>query len=307
MKYLPLILVGALMLLSTCKEAGGEPGITFGSFVDPRDNNTYETVSINGTVWMAQNLRYKATSYNSFGAPIYSYQQSLNYCPEGWTVPSLDDWKNLFGHFGGYKDENGNNQGDPTKGFFGVARGSKPFMGADQFYQTSTPTWGTNPESGSYRIYLNDGTVTAEIRKGGAIVKYVCRCINKPKPQADDYLRFRIGDELHEYNFYRIDFEPVTVRGQLLLLIHNNLNRGGVLDRCLFGVKLPSANIATENPQEGVEATLNHQLQSTTLPDVPINLTVTFYDGKIIEGTFTGQTPDLQHTEGEFHFKVNAN
>lgn len=90
-----------------------------GSFTDPRDNREYQTITFikkqhSGTIertWFAENARYEVDGskcYNGvdvycdkFGR-LYNYEQANTACPEGWHVPTIHEWKHLFGFFGGW-------------------------------------------------------------------------------------------------------------------------------------------------------------------------------------------------------------
>ncbi len=77
-------------------------------FTDPRDGNTYSTVSIDGQCWMAENLKYtkngsvgvnyknSSSNYNTYGR-LYSFNEVLNSNiePPGWHVPSYSEIKSL--------------------------------------------------------------------------------------------------------------------------------------------------------------------------------------------------------------------
>jgi uncharacterized protein (TIGR02145 family) len=91
----------------------------FGELTDPRDGQTYKTVTIEieleGGVkvkrtWMAENLNYEVPdSYcyknepaycEAFGR-LYTFQAAKEACPEGWHVPTIGEWQLLFRTFGG--------------------------------------------------------------------------------------------------------------------------------------------------------------------------------------------------------------
>lgn len=101
--------------------------------IDSREDNAYATVEINGQCWMAENLRetkltngtiipYESQSYNWANATSYKYcyYNNANYysstygclynfyavntgmlCPEGWHVPSDEEWEELITAIGG--------------------------------------------------------------------------------------------------------------------------------------------------------------------------------------------------------------
>jgi uncharacterized protein (TIGR02145 family) len=79
-----------------------------GVFVDTRDQQTYKWVKIGNQVWMAENLRYNSSGsmYNpnssdtSYGR-LYSKDNLTSLAPQGWHIPSKDEWQELFNFVGG--------------------------------------------------------------------------------------------------------------------------------------------------------------------------------------------------------------
>lgn len=95
-----------LLLLVACNRSTNETNlieIETGSFTDPRDGKTYKTVK-NGEQWiMAENLAYKPDTGNSWAYKdndsnitkygyLYDWETAMNIAPEGWHLPSSDEW-----------------------------------------------------------------------------------------------------------------------------------------------------------------------------------------------------------------------
>ncbi len=105
------------------------PGWTEDVFTDPRDGNTYNYQTYGTQVWMTKNLAYMpsaaqgtsleipyyfvygydgtdvaaakiTTNYQTYGV-LYNYAAALTACPDGWHLPSYDEWTQLHDHLGG--------------------------------------------------------------------------------------------------------------------------------------------------------------------------------------------------------------
>jgi len=81
-------------------------------FTDPRDRKMYKTVKIGEQVWMAQNLAYNAEGskyydddekkYEKYGR-LYDWDTAMKSCPDGWHLPSREEWQTLIDFAGGTK------------------------------------------------------------------------------------------------------------------------------------------------------------------------------------------------------------
>ncbi len=123
-------------------------------FKDSRDGWIYRTVEINGNIWMAQNLAFlpqadtfdvesdtipryyiydykepklsiakQTTNYFSYGV-LYNWSAAIEACPEGWHLPSDNEWKELE-IFTGMSAENANEFGYRESGEVGDKLKSK--------------------------------------------------------------------------------------------------------------------------------------------------------------------------------------
>lgn len=106
-----------------------------GTLTDSRDGQTYTTVTIGQTIWMAENLSwlpsvspvasgslidpyYYVYGYNGFSTQearltssyltygvLYNWTAAQSACPAGWRLPSDADWQELERHFGMSSDD----------------------------------------------------------------------------------------------------------------------------------------------------------------------------------------------------------
>ena len=95
------------------KESHMNPAFAYGEMTDPRDGIVYKTTQIGGKTWMAENLNY----FDIEGAPssvkndwcywdkpencesagrLYTWTVAKRVCPEGWRLPTNEDWTALL-------------------------------------------------------------------------------------------------------------------------------------------------------------------------------------------------------------------
>lgn len=85
-----------------------------GMFTDFRDEQKYKWIKIGEQIWMAENLAYeieteagKCWAYNNSPANVktygylYNWEAAKNACPEGWHLPSVEEWQKLITFLGG--------------------------------------------------------------------------------------------------------------------------------------------------------------------------------------------------------------
>ncbi len=89
-----------------------------GSFVDKRDSKAYKFVNIGSQIWMAQNLNFTYRDGNSsfcqnflpsncdiYGR-LYDSNSAKKVCPEGWHLPTIEEWDTLFNYISASRDKN---------------------------------------------------------------------------------------------------------------------------------------------------------------------------------------------------------
>jgi uncharacterized protein (TIGR02145 family) len=189
-------------LISTGGTGGAETTVT------DRDGNIYETVEIGQQVWMSANLR--VTQFNDgtpidneidniqwgerFAEPLWSHYNndpshdavygklyngsvvtnSKNVCPEGWNIPTKEDWENLISYLGGSEVAGGklketgtdhwaspNQDATNTSGLTALPGGMRDGfgdfsqLGNHGLYWSSTPIDGVSSDYYTYAQYLN--------------------------------------------------------------------------------------------------------------------------------------------------------
>jgi len=83
----------------------------FNEFLDIRDGQTYTSIQIGNQVWMAENLNFETISgswvYDDNNAlaetygRLYNWETSQTACPDGWHLPSNDEFTELISFLGG--------------------------------------------------------------------------------------------------------------------------------------------------------------------------------------------------------------
>lgn len=104
-------------IIACCKEHKDEknpilePGILYDTFADKREGQIYYCIQIGDQLWMAENLAYKTNTgcwaYKneennvSIYGYLYNWETACNVCPEGWHLPSNDEFYILINYLGG--------------------------------------------------------------------------------------------------------------------------------------------------------------------------------------------------------------
>lgn len=119
MRFLSLVVICVFMAACSDKGTDAEvfdaakvcPESKRGTFVDERDGRVYKYTTIGDQVWMAQNLNYEGDSYDVVckypetdcekEGRIYTWRSANEVCPDGWHLPSKQEWIILVNNMGG--------------------------------------------------------------------------------------------------------------------------------------------------------------------------------------------------------------
>lgn len=110
--------ISAALIFTACSDdsdpassVGSEYNAMTNTLKDLRDGQTYKTVTIGSQTWMAEDLNFvmdsnlcdKITVHmepimphcNEYGW-FYGWMEAVSVCPDGWHLPSKDEWNALF-------------------------------------------------------------------------------------------------------------------------------------------------------------------------------------------------------------------
>jgi len=171
-------------------------------FTDPRDGNTYRTITVAGMVWMAENLKFmdkETTAHlfdndpnnlNQYGV-LYDWHTAVKVCPDGWHLPSGDEYHMLLDN--AEVTDTKNMKSGPKTTDFQLA-GMKSYEGVftemdeSGYYWTSTEYNEGEAEFFSYLIMngksmvdISRKTDMPDIHGAEKTNKYSVRCVKNVK------------------------------------------------------------------------------------------------------------------------------
>ncbi|MFK5855417.1 MAG: FISUMP domain-containing protein [Bacteroidota bacterium] len=151
-------------------------GSITGTYTDPRDGQTYNTIIIDNEKWFAENLNYTTSTSNSWTynnnpangdiyGRLYNWEAASIACPNGWRLPSRDEWIALSDFLGGLSVAGGkmketgtahwntpNTDATNSSGFTALPGGSRSINGSFSNLGNTTGWWSSTTEFGTYKM-----------------------------------------------------------------------------------------------------------------------------------------------------------
>jgi len=174
-------------------------------FIDKRDYNIYSIVKIGDQEWLGENLRYKGVRHyenpnnpNLFYGCLYNWETAQTACPDGWHLPSDEEWNTLEIALGmhpadatntGYRGNHGtsiksltgwnsNGNGDNSSGF-NVFPAGEYFSGSFYNFGYAAYFWSATEYDATYTWYRflyrsNTGVDRNDyVKSGGFSCRYI--------------------------------------------------------------------------------------------------------------------------------------
>ncbi|MEJ2596205.1 MAG: FISUMP domain-containing protein [bacterium] len=146
------------------------------TFTDARDGQQYHYIDVDGTKWMADNLNYEtddswcyegnAENCKNWGR-LYSWNSAKEACPDGWHLPSDEEWDQLFNFYGGHDVAGKALKEGGSSGFNAQLAGYRDKKGVYGKVDSSAYYWSSTEETeqyasfrGLYKDYSNIGLYT---------------------------------------------------------------------------------------------------------------------------------------------------
>ncbi|MCF0224804.1 MAG: ankyrin repeat domain-containing protein [Fibrobacter sp.] len=177
MTFLRLILLSALSIVAL---SYADENV----LKDSRDGSVYRVVRTKGNEWFAENLRFKSKGsycYDDASAckengRLYTWEIASMACPEGWRLPTDEEWSSLLAASGGW-------EGLQKSGIQIPMAGDRRSDGVYHYLGESAFFWSATPARKKYYRYKfdrgNPGHDRSPMVEGPA---YSVKCVAGSKP-----------------------------------------------------------------------------------------------------------------------------
>ncbi|MDR3000126.1 MAG: fibrobacter succinogenes major paralogous domain-containing protein [Fibromonadaceae bacterium] len=181
------------LCLVACKEKKEQVQvqIEISSFSDSRDGQEYKAAKIGQQVWMAGNLNYKTedswcydneeSNCEKYGR-LYTWSAAKDACPDGWNLPSADEWNGLIKTVGDKAAKTLKSKvwnGTDNYGFSALPGGAYYNDGSFNFIGDYSSWWSATEHSdgSAYNRYMNSISEILLENNNEKTHAYYIRCV----------------------------------------------------------------------------------------------------------------------------------
>lgn len=175
-----IVIFGIVMHACTNDNPGNLISGVKGTFTDERDGTTYQTITLDGKRWFAEDLAYQ-------GKSEYTHNEALQSCPKGWHLATDLEWGSMILSFGGYININEPVGQNLTGAYDQLISHDLLKAVPDQLYWSADPIWGDAWTISSVAYFFEPQNTTSQTERSpvrtGAIrtSTLACRCVQGEK------------------------------------------------------------------------------------------------------------------------------